>query len=367
MSPIFATLDLGTNNCRLMIASYKKGHFRILETYSRIVRLGEGLESLGALSPQSMTRALSALKQCAARLKRYPIKGFRAVATAACRKAENGQAFIKMVKARTGIALEIIAEDTEAQLAVAGCASLIEPSSNAVLIVDVGGGSTELSWIDVAQNFRLPTQKAHPIDPFSTSHRIVPGHSMGHKASAWLSIDRGVVTLSEFYHLNDADDLKSRFADMVTEIEGRIRAFQGANDFKPLFLNDQAYIIGTSGAITSLAGLHLNLPRYDRNQVDGLWMDRDQCEAVIHEILSMSPSERMAHPCIGKDRADLVIAGAAILQAIMNQWPCQRLRVADRGLREGLLMSLVNKKTRRRRKSKSKGRPHLIGTVESLV
>ena len=293
VSPIFATLDLGTNNCRLMIASYKKGQFRILETYSRIVRLGEGLESNGVLSPQSMARALSALKQCAARLKRYPIQGFRAVATAACRKAQNGRAFIKMVKAKTGMALEIIAEDTEAQLAVAGCASLIDPLAKAVLIVDVGGGSTELSWIDVAQNKQSSGQKLDPIDTPSIKHRSVPSHSMGHKAAAWLSIDKGVVSLSETYRLQDKDDLGASFAEMVAEIEMRIRTFQAANAFKSYFLDDQAYIIGTSGAITSLAGLFLDLPRYDRNQVDGLWMRRDQCEAVIHKILSMTPSERI--------------------------------------------------------------------------
>jgi exopolyphosphatase/guanosine-5'-triphosphate,3'-diphosphate pyrophosphatase len=260
----------------------------------------------------------------------------RAVATQACRSALNGRAFVERVAEETGIRLKIIPPREEAQLSVAGCLNLLDPEARAALVIDVGGGSTELSWIDLSDpGLKLDRRDLHP----STT-----------PIRAWLSIPIGVVTLAERFPEPQPSD-EAWFRAMVEAVKSEVAAFTQADSLKPLFERGEAHLVGTSGAITSLAGLHLNLQRYDRSRVDGLWMDRTDCERAAGRLLTLDPAGRAAEPCIGPDRADLVLAGAAILQAVQELWPCARVRVADRGLREGLLMSLMagpRKRGRRR-------------------
>ena len=173
---------------------------------------------------------------------------------------------------------------------------------------------------------------------------------------AWMSIPMGVVTLADRFP-EEQENRVTWFRAMVEDVKGYISAFTRADDMKPLFEAGRAHLIGTSGAITSLAGLHLGLQKYERSRVDGLWMTRGDCEAAADSLMQLNPLQRAAQPCIGPDRADLVLAGAAILQAVQELWPCQRVRVADRGLREGLLMSLMAKPPRRRRRSRGRGGP----------
>jgi exopolyphosphatase/guanosine-5'-triphosphate,3'-diphosphate pyrophosphatase len=104
---------------------------------------------------------------------------------------------------------------------------------------------------------------------------------------------------------------------------------------------DGIHMLGTSGTVTTIAGVHLNLKRYDRNRVDGCWMSAQQINRVVERLLAMTYEERVASPCIGAERADLVLAGCAILEAIRRAFPCRRLRVADRGLREGMLVQMM--------------------------
>jgi exopolyphosphatase/guanosine-5'-triphosphate,3'-diphosphate pyrophosphatase len=330
--PCYGALDLGTNNCRLLIATPQPGGFRVIEAYSRIVRLGEGLTASGRLSEAAMERAMAALKVSAEKLRRRRVVRLRAIATQACRMAENGQAFIDQVFAETGLRLQIIAPQEEARLSVAGCLNLIDRSSDAALVVDVGGGSTELSWVDLKG---APPAGMPPL-------------------RAWLSVPIGVVTLAERFPEGDMAT-ESWFRAMVETVKAEIGAFRRADGLREVFDADRAHLIGTSGAITSLAGLHLNLPRYDRNRVDGIWMTRDECEIAAGRLLVLNARERADQPCIGPDRADLVLAGAAILQAVQELWPCSRVRVADRGLREGILLSLMSDRggrgRRRRRRA----------------
>lgn len=333
-APCYAALDLGTNNCRLLIATPAGGGFRIVDAYSRIVRLGEGLSQSGRLSDAAMERALSALSICADKIKRRGAIKVKAIATQACRSAENGAEFIARVTERTGLRLEIISPKEEARLAVAGCLNLLDRDTEAALVLDVGGGSTELSWVDLAQ---APERgKTPPI-------------------KAWVSIPIGVVTLAERFPEEDGGE--AWFRSMVEAMKERIAAFEHAEPMRPIFERGGAHLVGTSGAITSLAGLHLRLAKYDRTKVDGLWMTRGQCEAVSNRLAALSQTDRAKEPCIGPDRADLVLAGAAILQAVQESWPCERVRVADRGLREGLLMSLMSdpKRRKRRRRRGSRG------------
>lgn len=334
-APCYAALDLGTNNCRLLIATPAPGGFRIVEAYSRIVRLGEGLTATGALQDGAMERAISALKTCAERVGRRNIAGMRAIATQACRAASNGEAFIERVKAETGLALEVITPKEEAQLSVAGCLNLFDrETADAALVVDVGGGSTELSWVDLRDpSLDRPGGRFNP---------------RGLPIRAWLSMPVGVVSLAERFP--EEGDQEAWFAAMVDDVKKRIEAFPHAEKMRDIFNQGRTQLVGTSGAITSLAGVHLRLPRYDRTKVDGLWMSEESCRSVTDHLLSLTHAQRAQEPCIGPDRADLVLAGAAILRAVQEAWPCTRARVADRGLREGLLLSLIHPPSRRRRR-----------------
>lgn len=317
-APLFAALDLGTNNCRLLVAQkLPGGGFRVVDSFSRIVRLGEGLATSGELGTAAMDRTHEALEAIARKLARRPVQRARFVATQACRAARNGQAFLDEVRARTGIAFETITPREEAHLAVAGCGDLIGEGARAALVVDIGGGSTELS--------------------FATR---VKG---GLRVQAWTSLPVGVVTLADRFP-EEGHDATSRahwYGRMHAEALELVRGFHRDGPLARLFGEGRAHIIGTSGAVTSLAGVHLGLERYSRAEVDGLWIGTDDTRAAIRRLLAASPAERAAEPCIGPERADLVLAGAAILEAVLDTWPSQQLRVADRGLREGLILTMM--------------------------
>ena len=322
-----------------MIATLHNSQFRIVEAFSRIVRLGEGLTLTGTLAERAMERALKALKICAEKIEKRGVGHIRAVATQACRIANNGRDFIARVERETGLRLTIISPEEEARLSVMGCASLLNcegvtPKPRAALVMDVGGGSTELSWVDLENAGRnTAALKAGPMP--------TPRH--------WISLPVGVVTLAERFPEPDDGGTRAWFDAMVGDVTHRLKDFTAADSFRDAFDCGEAYIVGTSGAITSLAGMHLGLERYDRSKVDGLWMQHAQCRAVIDRLLALGRSGRENEPCIGRDRADLVLAGAAILEAVQKLWPCERLRVADRGLREGLLLSMAKRRPRRRR------------------
>ena len=313
---LYAALDLGTNNCRLLVAQPgRPGQFRVVDAFSRIVRLGEGLAASGRLSDEAMDRAVEALRICAAKIKARDIRRMRLIATEACRAADNGEAFLARVTEETGLELEIINRETEARLAVSGCSSLVGREARSVVLFDIGGGSSEIAVLDIKD------QRASRL---------------AHHITHWTSLPVGVVTLSERH--GGKDVTPEVFAAMVAEVEAMLGKFDcpdipaGRDDF---------YLIGTSGTVTTLAGVHLNLPRYDRRQVDGLWLSDPDVSAMQAKLLSWNFAERAANACIGPDRADLVLAGCAILEAIRRRWPSQRMRVADRGLREGLLTDMM--------------------------
>jgi len=320
-APVFGALDLGTNNCRLLLARPARGGFRVVDSFSRIVRLGEGLSRTGRLDERAMDRAYDALAVCADRLARKGVRRARlsAVATQACRAAENGAEFIERVEKGTGLRLRIIEPAEEARLSVAGCLNLFDPGAEAVMVIDVGGGSTEVSWLRRGRN--------------------------GFDTVAWLSAPVGVVTLAE-RHPEPEEATEVWYEAMVRDVQEAIAHGPDAQALHPLFLDGRAHLVGTSGAITSLAGIHLRLPRYNRDRVDGLWMTRGDCVAAADRLKAMGHAGRSAEACIGPDRADLVLAGAAILEAVQRNWPSERVRVADRGLREGLLLERMREAQR---------------------
>jgi exopolyphosphatase / guanosine-5'-triphosphate,3'-diphosphate pyrophosphatase len=319
-APLFAALDLGTNNCRMLMAAPEgAGGLRVVDGFSRIVRLGEGLAHTGRLSDAAMARSYQALQACAQRLEARAPVAVGCVATQACRAASNGETFLNRIRTDLGLDFKIIAPQEEASLSVLGCASLLEPEADVALIVDIGGGSTELSWV------RPKEVLAAGLDP---------------PILAWGSSPLGVVTLAEEETEPDCDR-ETWFDALVTRLAASMESVGDAAHLRDAFLAGRADVIGTSGTVTSLAGVHLDLPKYQRARVDGYWFDVGECRATIARLLAQSLDERAANACIGKDRADLVVYGGAILDAVLRAWPAPRIRVADRGLREGVLMRLM--------------------------
>jgi exopolyphosphatase/guanosine-5'-triphosphate,3'-diphosphate pyrophosphatase len=309
----YAAIDLGTNNCRLLIARPTGGAFTVIDAFSRIVRLGEGLSLSGALSAEAMDRAVAALSICADKLRRRNVSLSRSVATEACRRATNGREFANRVREETGVVLDIIPPAEEARLAVLGCHKLLEPGDGPALIFDIGGGSTELVLID--QEDGTP------------------------RIRAWWSAPWGVVSLTESEG-KDALEGPDRIAAYKRMRERARHAFARFATMLP-DERDGIRLLGTSGTVTTLASVHLALPYYDRRAVDGLHVPIEAMQQISEMIAGMDFEARAALPCIGTDRADLVVAGCAILEAIIEIWPAKNLGIADRGIREGILRSLM--------------------------
>ena len=312
-SHVYAALDLGTNNCRLLIACPAGDGFRVVDSFSRIIRLGEGISATGCISEAAIERAVAALSICRDKIASRKAKRLRLIATEACRAASNAEGFRDRVAAETGIRLEVIDRETEAALAVLGCSPLLDQSGRGAILFDIGGGSTELVRIE-----RNPQQQ-----------NAVP------RIRAWMSIPLGVVTLAE--HFGGRDVTAQSYALMVQEVAKHVAPFAAEHGAD---LRDM-HLLGTSGTVTTLAGVHLNLPRYDRRRIDGIWMNNADVTATIARLLGMSYQERASNHCISVERADLVLAGCAILDAIRDAFPLPRLRVADRGLREGMLVEMM--------------------------
>lgn len=339
---IYGALDLGTNNCRLLLARPSRRGFRVVDAFSRIIRLGEGVGNSGMLSEAAMGRTLEALKVCAAKLDRHKVTRARFVATEACRVAGNGEEFISRVRERCGLDIEILEPEHEARLAVSGCASLIDSSADYVLVFDIGGGSSEIIWLDLTKD---GARRRGPGGRLAADDAIV----------AWTSLPVGVVTMAERF--DGRDVTHESFEAMVGSVTKLLAPFEARYRFTERLNGRSVHFLGTSGTVTTIAGILLGLPRYDRNKVDGSWLDVPDIFTVTQRLLAKTYAERVAEPCIGRERADLVLAGCAILEAVLRMWPAQRLRVADRGLREGILTTLmledgVWRQNRRRRRAR---------------
>ncbi len=313
VSGVYAALDLGTNNCRLLIACPTGDGFRVVDSFSRIIRLGEGISVTGCISEAAIERAIAALSICRDKIQSRKAKRLRLIATEACRAASNADGFRERVAAETGIRLEVIDRETEAALAVIGCSPLLDPKGRGAILFDIGGGSTELVRIE-----RDPDQPNAPP-----------------RIKAWMSIPLGVVTLAE--HFGGKDVTPQSYAGMVGQVAHHVAPFAAEQGGE---LADM-HLLGTSGTVTTLAGIHLDLARYDRRRIDGVWLSDADVTAVIARLLGMSYQQRASNNCISVERADLVLAGCAILDAIRDAFPLPRLRVADRGLREGMLVEMM--------------------------
>lgn len=311
---VFSAIDLGTNNCRLLIARPERGGFRVIDAFSRIVRLGEGMESSGRISDAAIERAIEALGVCAAKIRRRRVTCMRSVATAACRAAGNAGEFMQRVREQTGIHLDIISPEEEARLAVVGCQSLLDPECSHALVFDIGGGSTELILVE-----RRGRRRFAILD--------------------WTSMPFGVVNLTERFGCNSLGP--EALAELLAFLRGHLAKFSVLATLGEALSAGRVQLLGTSGTVTTLAGLELGLAHYDRSKVDGARLDAGSMHRLARSVALMSREERVLQPCIGGDRADYVAAGCAILVAILEAWSFRRLDIADRGLREGVLRGLM--------------------------
>jgi exopolyphosphatase/guanosine-5'-triphosphate,3'-diphosphate pyrophosphatase len=327
---IYAALDLGTNNCRLLIAhpafrTTRNGRaLRAIDSFSRIVRLGEGVSGTGTLSEDAMMRTLAALATCQRKLERHALARFRFVATEACRRASNAEAFVARVKEETGLKLEIITSEEEARLALLGCCSLLRPGVQRALAFDIGGGSTEIMWVATPEAYHAQEPAQFPFTP---------------ELMGWMSMPYGVMNLSEQFGHNDYASVY--FEDIVEKVMNKLAAFAKKHDIANHLSDVPTQLLFTSGTVTTLAAVHLNLPRYDRSRVDGIALPAEKLRGSIARLLAMRPSERFNHPCIGPDRSDYIIAGCAILEALLRTFPFPQVTIADRGVREGIIISLM--------------------------
>lgn len=341
LGEVYGALDLGTNNCRLLLARPSRRGFKVVDAFSRIIRLGEGLSQSGELSEPAMVRTIDALKVCARKLNRHRVKRARFIATEACRIARNSDEFLTRAREHAGLDIEVLTPEAEAGLAVQGCTSLIDARVRYVLVFDIGGGSSELIWLDLAK--RGPEIQGTHIERKEAPTIM----------DSWTSLPVGVVTLAEKFGGRDVTE--ASFEAMIAYVTDLIAPFEAKHHYKARIADAPAHLLGTSGTVTTVAGIKLNLPRYDRARVDGVWLNADEAHDVTYTLLRQSYQERVRQPCIGTDRADLVLAGCAILEAVMRMWPCDRLRVADRGLREGILATLMSEdgvyRSGRRRRS----------------
>jgi exopolyphosphatase/guanosine-5'-triphosphate,3'-diphosphate pyrophosphatase len=324
---VFAAIDLGTNCCRLVLANPTPSSFKVIETYSKVTRLGQGIIQKNELSRQAVDRTISALKICSEILSEFePIQQHRFVATAACRRAKNCDEFLARVKKETGVELEIISPKEEARLAVAGCMPLVNRSITKTLVFDIGGGSTEISWATITPHGKTNVE-------------------------GYVSIPYGVVTIAEAF---PGDDMTSLAYDAVVDKTMKLLLeFEEKYNIYEHMKNQEVQVIGTSGTVTVLGALHLNLSKYNRSVVDGLTLTIEDIEKVIRKIKRIGNEGRIKHSCIGKSKADLTIAGCAVVEAITKIWPILEITVADRGIREGILLDMIHKQ-HNKEKSKKK-------------
>jgi exopolyphosphatase/guanosine-5'-triphosphate,3'-diphosphate pyrophosphatase len=323
---LFAALDLGTNNCRLLVArpSFSQEtagkSLKVVDSYSRIVRLGEGVSESGALCEDAMQRTMKALATCKSKLDRHHIAKARFVATEACRRADNAEDFLKRVEQELDLSIDVISNEEEARLAFLGCSSLLLKDTKYALAFDIGGGSTEFMWVKIMADAPINSHKRHLIQD-------------------WLSMPYGVMNMSEQFGGPAYTEIY--FEEIVQRIANMLTAIEKNNQIASRIWHDHVQMLSTSGTVTTLAAIHLNLPHYDRSKIDGLKLSISDIRGATQTLLKMSPSQRANHPCIGSSRTDFILSGCAIFEAIARVFPIEKITIADRGVREGIIVSLM--------------------------
>lgn len=313
--PLFGAIDVGSNNLRMLVASVQpNGEPKVFDAFSRTVRLGANLNREGALVDQAIDKATNALRICAKKIQQAGVIRYRAVATEVCRQAVNSQRLVASVKRQTGIELEVISCAEEARLAMLGVSPLVEPTATDCLVFDIGGGSSEIVW----------GQRQSDGDLKFIDH---------------ISLPFGVISLADRI---DETETARRASYQVLREELQVALMETEQRWQ-LRRNVQAgqvQVLGASGTVTTLAGVLLGLQKYARHRVDGTDLPTPQARHVIDHLLRQSPEDRARNGCIGASRCDMVLPGCAMFEAILGIWPVDKVRVADRGVREGILYDL---------------------------
>ena len=331
----YAAIDLGTNSCRLVIATPTPSSFRIVETFSKITRLGEGIINNNELSHTAIRRTINALRVCAGVLEEYePIVKARYVATAACRRAKNCRYFMDLVKRETGLNIEIISPQEESRLAVVGCIPLLNRNIKRALVFDIGGGSTEVS-----------------LARMSNSGRAI--------IEAFVSLPYGVVTVSEAFPEHEMTDLA--YNTIIERTHKLLAEFENKYHISEDIKSQRIQVLGTSGTVTVLGAIHLNLSRYNRSAVDGLALSAQDVDKTISKIKRMGDEGRKKHACIGTQKSDLTMAGCAIIEGLMSFWNVSEITIADRGIREGILLDLMHSERGEKKRNKKFRRRYPFG------
>lgn len=319
---VIAAIDLGTTSCRLLVARPEGTSFRVIDSFSRVVRLGEGIQANNRLQPGAIARTIDALKICRDKIAKNNVSKIRAVTTEACRRAENSEDLLNLARAQLNIDIEVITPLEEARLALSGCAAILDPQIPYAVAFDIGGGSTEIIWLKLMPSPKNRRSRIPIVQVIDCA-----------------SLPFGVVTLSEIYGTRFTEF--GIYQDLRQKVASEVSRFSIKNNIQTFIENGQVQMAGTSGTITTIGAIHLELPKYDRRFIDGLFLQLSDIHKVCGNLLKMTPLERSHSACIGPGRADLVLMGTAILEGICDVWALPYLRVADRGVREGILMDLL--------------------------
>ena len=334
--PIIAAIDLGTNSCRLLVArvnvaGIRTNYFRsrpkpvawkVIDSFAKVVRLGEGMYSHDELSHDAIERTMEALSICRKKLDKYNMHSMRAVATEACRRATNKEVLVNRAREELGLNLEVICAEEEARLALKGCSAILDSRIPYGIVFDIGGGSTEVILVRLKRENKRSPGYAVPFDVIDS-----------------ISIPYGVVTTTEAVDLADNQEyvhkmLHEKITDMLSE-------FVSKNKIIELIKNNEIQVAGSSGTVTTLAAYHLGLAQYERRLVDGMTISYEDLHIVIEKIFAMDKQGSLEESTVGFGRADYVLTGSVILKALCEVIPAKTMRIADRGVREGILIDLM--------------------------
>jgi exopolyphosphatase/guanosine-5'-triphosphate,3'-diphosphate pyrophosphatase len=304
-----ATIDLGSNTVRLLVADVVSGgSWRVVDADQRVTRLGEGLARSGQLDAAACERTAAVVSEYVARARRGGAERLAIVATSAVREAANAGAFVARLERGTGERVTVVSGDEEASLTLRGVLRGLAdgPSAPAVtLVFDIGGGSTEYILANGAQ----------PV--------------------AAVSLRLGVVDLAERYPFPVAVDW-ARYRTMQAEAAARL----GAEVPAAIRTASIGRLVGTAGTATTLAALDLGLRAYDGRRVQGHVLSRTAVQTLLERLGVLTVAERAALPCLEPGRADLIVPGVAIVLATLDFTGAEALVVSDWGLREGIMVSL---------------------------
>jgi len=318
---VAAAIDCGTNTIKLMVATLGPDGAEVHERETRMVRLGQGVDRTGRLADEALARAFAAIDEYAVLIRRHPVERIRFCATSAARDATNGEVFAAGVRARLGIDPEVVSGDEEARLAYDGAVrNLRRAPVEPVLVIDIGGGSTELILgADLSARSPSPSPDA----------RSLARPSLDSVAS----MDIGSVRLHE-RHLSSDPPTPEEVAAATADIDAALDACS----VRP---GEAATVVGVAGTVLTVAAGVLDLPAYDRDAIDQSVLSRADVHTMTERLLGMTVQERLGLPYMHPGRADVIGAGALILDRVLRRTRVDSLVASEADILDGICWSLA--------------------------